>query len=78
VGADGNLWFTEELGNRIGRISPDGTITEFTLPTANSGPIGITVGPDGNLCFTEFNANQIGMIRPDGSTITEFGLPRVF
>ena len=25
----GNLWFTEETANKIGRISPSGTIKEF-------------------------------------------------
>jgi streptogramin lyase len=30
-GADGNLWFTEGLGNNIGRITPSGIITEFAL-----------------------------------------------
>ena len=28
------------------------TFTEFTIPTANSFPVGITPGPDGNLWFT--------------------------
>ena len=28
-------------------------ITEFAIPTANSGPVNITAGPDGNLWFTE-------------------------
>jgi virginiamycin B lyase len=30
-----------------------GDITEFSLPTANSGPARIAAGPDGNLWFTE-------------------------
>ncbi len=73
AGPDGNLWFTEEGtiqngkfigGNQIGRITPSGIITEFALPTANSGPTGITAGPDGNLWFTEFNGNKIGWISP--------------
>jgi len=29
------LWFTEAIGNKIGRITPDGTITEYSLPTPN-------------------------------------------
>src|SRR4051794_13047691 len=30
---DGTLWFTEQAGNRIGRMAPDGTaIKEFELP----------------------------------------------
>ena len=31
VGSDGHLWFTEKAGNRIGRLSPDGTIVEFAI-----------------------------------------------
>ncbi len=30
AGPDGNLWFTEETGNRIGRITPLGVVTEFS------------------------------------------------
>src|SRR4051812_42437035 len=44
---DGNHWFTEFSASRIARVTPTGTITEFTL-TAGSGPLNITVGPDGN------------------------------
>jgi len=52
---------------------PAGRITEFLVPTANSGPRGITAGPDGNLWFTELNASKIGRITPAGR-ITEFHL----
>jgi len=62
AGPDGNLWFTEYAGNKIGRITPGGTITEFPMPTARSRPEGITAGPDGNLWFIEFFANKIGRI----------------
>ena len=51
-----------------------GTITEFAIPTTNSGPGGITAGPDGNLWFTEHNSNKIGRISPSG-TATEFAPP---
>ena len=74
AGPDGNLWFTENTGNKIGRISPSGTITEFPVPTADSGLQGITVGPGGNLWFTEQKSNQIGRISPSG-TITEYPIP---
>ena len=30
AGPDGNLWFTENVGNRIGRITPAGVVTEFS------------------------------------------------
>jgi streptogramin lyase len=73
-GPDGNLWFTERGGNRIGKITPAGVITEFPLPNAGSGPDGIVTGPDGNLWFTERDGNRIGTITPLG-VITEFPLP---
>jgi hypothetical protein len=31
AGPDGNVWFAEVLGGRIGRITPTGEITEFSL-----------------------------------------------
>src|SRR6266581_2989335 len=33
AGPDGNLWFTEGGGNKIGRITTAGAITEFPIPT---------------------------------------------
>jgi sugar lactone lactonase YvrE len=69
AGPDGNVWFTEYNGNRIGRITPAGIVTEFTA-TANSYPDRITAGPDGNLWFTE-NNGRIGRITPAG-VVTEF------
>src|SRR5450432_1506095 len=56
TGPDGNLWFTEYTGNKIGKITPSGVITEYPIPTANSSPYGIVTGPDGNLWFTESTA----------------------
>jgi streptogramin lyase len=77
AGPDGNIWFTEKSGNRIGRITPTGTVTEFAVPTAHGYPDDITTGPDGNLWFTEGNVNKIGRITPTG-TITEFTLPSAY
>jgi streptogramin lyase len=74
VGGDGNLWFTEIDGNKIGRITTSGTITEFALPTANGAPADITAGPDGALWFTEEFGNKIGRITTAGAT-TEFAIP---
>jgi hypothetical protein len=54
----------ETSGNKIGRITPAGTITEFRVPTAASGPLLITPGSDGNLWFTEFIGNRIGRLPP--------------
>jgi streptogramin lyase len=74
AGPDGNLWFTEWLADKIGRITPSGTITQFQIPTAESHPYGITAGPDGNLWFVEEHGDKIGRITPSGA-ITEFRTP---
>jgi len=55
-------WFTEWSGNKIGRITPSGVITEFTIPTPSSNPGGIAAGPDGNIWFIEQNGNKIGQL----------------
>jgi len=77
VGQDGALWFTEGYGNKIGRISASGIITEYVSPTNQSGPTGITKGPDGALWFTEnstYAPNKIGRITTSG-VIAEYPLP---
>jgi streptogramin lyase len=71
AGPDGNLWFAEERGNKIGRITTSGYITEYPIPTIGSSPEGITAGPDGNLWFTEDSASKIGRITING-VITEW------
>jgi streptogramin lyase len=74
TGADHNLWFTENVGNKIGKLTRDGLFTEYSPPTAVSAPCGITSGPDGNLWFTEHGPGKIGRLTPSG-TFTEFPIP---
>jgi virginiamycin B lyase len=74
AGPDGNLWFTEEYANRIGRITSKGKLTEYSLPNPSSVPYGIATGPDGNLCFTEYQGNRVGRITTKG-VIREFPIP---
>ena len=78
-GPDGNLWFTEQGTDKIGRMTPSGTLTEFPIPNSNVMPYGITNGPDGNLWFTNFpagdaTAGAIGRITTAG-VITLFSAP---
>ena len=74
LGRTARLWFTEIDGNKIGRITTAGVITEFVIPSANSSPIGIATGPDGALWFTEQQCNKIGRITTAG-IVTEFTIP---
>ena len=57
VGPDGNIWFTEP-GSRIGRLTPSGSLAEFTLPSQTNPSIGVGIcaGPDGAVWFGASNA----------------------
>jgi streptogramin lyase len=72
VGADGNLWYVDPTANVIGRITPTGSITEFTDGLSDDAePTSIVKGPDSRLWFTEQATGKIGAITTAG-VITEF------
>ena len=77
-GPDGALWFTESNGNKIGRASVAGSITDYSLPGLNAAPLpdplGITSVPDAALWFTEQQRNRIGRITTTG-VISEYDVP---
>jgi virginiamycin B lyase len=76
AGPDGNMWVTELVGNMIARVTPDGTVTEFCIPTPNSRPIAIVPEPGGQaMWFTEEAGNKVGRIDMQGH-ITEFPVPK--
>jgi hypothetical protein len=61
--------------NQIGRITPQGVITEFVPPSCCF-PTGIAGGPDGRMWFTLEIGDQIGRVEPSGA-ITMFPIPSV-
>ena len=68
VGSDGNLWFTAPGTRRIGRITPQGAITEFGAGTLTGIPQEIAAGPDGALWFTQAGVMpSIGRISTTGA-----------
>lgn len=73
-GPDHNLWIAEPGINKIARMTPAGTIKQFTVPTANAGAAWITGGADGALWFTETNANKIGRLTTSGG-FREWNIP---
>ena len=73
TGSDGNVWFADQGTDSIGKVTPAGTITEYSIPYANSQPSEITTGADGNVWFTSQSNNAIGKVTPAG-TITEYGI----
>lgn len=73
--SSGAVWFAERGVGRIGRIMPNGSITEFPLPKKTAVPMGIVFGPDGNLYVTEQGSNAIGRLNPTTGQTTEFPVP---
>src|SRR5207237_4825002 len=80
---DHAMWFTEKATGKLGRITPDGTITEYALPHPNSQPTDLVVAT--YIWVTESNANKIGRINPlsvvsegaiiPGTRYSEFDVP---
>ncbi len=77
VGADGALWFTEQMANKLGRLDPKtGEIREYPLPTdKNSGPHGLVADKGGNIWFTANFAGYIGKLNPRTGKVTEYKMP---
>ena len=71
--ATGDMWFTDQGDNMIGRIATDGTISKFGPTSAQ--PRTMAMGADGDMYFTELD--RIGRINPYTQAIDEFsnGLP---
>ena len=76
VGADGALWFTEQMANKLGRLDPaTGAFKEFPLKLEDSGPHGLVADRDGNIWFTGNFKGYIGKLDPRNGAITEFKIP---
>jgi virginiamycin B lyase len=72
-GGFGNI-FVPPLSN-IGRMTSEGDLAVYTLPTTAAGPSGIVLGEHGVAYVTEFFGNKIARIDANTKTVTEFPLP---
>jgi virginiamycin B lyase len=63
-GIDGNFYFTDTAGNKIGQFffKSHRTIL-YSVPTANSAPTALTLGNDAEVYFIETVGNKIGQFR---------------
>jgi virginiamycin B lyase len=80
VGPDKAIWFIEATGAKIGRVTSDGVVSEYLVPSLKGDPEGyelqleaLTSRPDGALWFTDVAGNKIGRITTNGE-IREFDL----
>ena len=75
-GPDGNFWFVDSNNDKIGKMTPSGSVTWYALPLSG-GPYDIAAGPDGNLWFTwdwgnpyQTGDSFVGSITTDGTVTT--------
>jgi virginiamycin B lyase len=76
----GNKWFNEVdfsdvTGGKVGRLSRNGTITEWAVPTVGAELEEIGLDSEGNLWFAEQAKNKVGVLNPDENTIIEYTSP---
>ena len=62
AGPDGNVWVGLYGAAKVARVQPDGTITEFPLPTGRR-PLDLTVGGDGRLWIADQNVASNKLMR---------------
>jgi virginiamycin B lyase len=76
VAGDGNIWFTERLGNKVGRLSiATGAVDEYPGTAPDSVPLGIVAAPDGTIWVSEEVANTIVHFALDGTVLGTIPVP---
>jgi virginiamycin B lyase len=76
VGKNGDLWFTEQMTNKIGRFDPaTQTFKEYPLKGENAGPHGLVSDNDGNIWFTANFGGYIGKLDPRTGEVTQYKMP---
>ena len=76
AGADGNLWFTQELAKKhFGRISPSGVVKKFAIADLLGGSV--ANGPNGSIIVTGHNSNgqnEVFRVSATGA-VTRYKIP---
>lgn len=75
LGPDGNLWFVESEGSNVGKMTPEGKVTEYNVGfNGFSNSFGIAAGSDGRIWFADpgNSTPRIGAINTDGTGLTYY------
>ena len=76
VGKNGDLWFTEQMANKIGRFDPTSqNFKEYPLTGGNAGPHGLVSDNEGNIWFTANFGGYIGKLDPQTGHVTQYKMP---
>jgi virginiamycin B lyase len=79
AGRDGNLWFTENINDKVGAVDTGGTLVhEYYAPGVDARPTGITVSSKGEIWWVDGGAgtdveNDVSRLTADG-TVTNYQL----
>ena len=74
---DGNVWFTERQGNKLGRFDPKNeSFKEFPLPGPEASPYAIGIDRDGMIWYASHEQDTLGRFDPKTETVTEYPFPQ--
>lgn len=66
LGPDGNVWVSEPSVDKVAKVAPGGSVTEFSTGTLGA-PGALTAGPDGALWFApQDDPSKLGQITTTG------------
>ena len=73
---EGNVWFSERQGNKIGRFDPKTeTFKEFALPGPEASPYAIGVHKDGSIWYSSHEQDTLGRLDPKTGEVIEYPYP---
>lgn len=85
IDSEDNIWFTMGGGgfgnisypalNKVGKLTIDGDLSVYSLPTEASGPSGLAVAPDGSIFVTELFGNKLAHLDARKHSIEEYPIP---
>ena len=74
--ADGNVWFSERQGNKIGKLDPStGVFKEYPLPGPEASPYAVGVAKDRMVWYSSHEQDTMNRLNPDTGEVTEYPYP---
>jgi len=74
---DGSVWFAERDANKVGKISPNGQVTEYPFPAQFPGTTtlkDLDVAPDGSVWVVYESGERVRHITATGQQITDWAV----
>jgi virginiamycin B lyase len=73
---DGNVWFSERQGNKIGRFDPKTeTFKEYSLPGPEASPYAVGIDRDRMVWYSSHEQDTMNRLNPATGEVTEYPYP---